>query len=41
MIVQSSLDGQRLLLEVPSLGLEGIWCLDNKVSVVDDIKVSV
>jgi hypothetical protein len=29
------------LIEVPDLGLEGVWCLDYKVSVVDNIKISV
>jgi hypothetical protein len=29
------------LIEVPDLSLEGVWCLDYKVSVVDNIKISV
>jgi hypothetical protein len=28
-------------MEVPNLSLSTIWCLDNKVSVVDQVKVSV
>jgi len=33
--------GQRLLVEVPDLGSSAIWSLDDHVSVVDQIKVSV
>jgi hypothetical protein len=28
------------LIEIPSLGLSSIWCLNDHVSVVDEIKVS-
>jgi hypothetical protein len=41
LIVVSSSDCQGLLVEVPDLGLSSVWCLDNKVSVVDQVKVSV
>jgi hypothetical protein len=35
LIVVSSSDRQGLLVEVPDLCLSSVWCLDNKVSVVD------
>jgi hypothetical protein len=41
LIVQSGSDGQRLLVEVPDLSLSSIWCLDDHVSVVNEIKISV
>jgi len=28
-------------MEIPDLSVSSVWCLDNKVSVVDKIKVSV
>jgi hypothetical protein len=41
LVVVSGSDGQRLLVEVPSLGSSAIWCLDDHVSIVDQIEVSV
>jgi hypothetical protein len=41
LVVISGSDSQGLLMEVPDLSLSTIWCLDNKVSVVDQVKVSV
>jgi hypothetical protein len=41
LVVELGLDGQRLLVEVPDLGVSTIWSLDDHVSVVDEIKVSV
>jgi hypothetical protein len=41
LVVELGLDGQRLLMEVPDLSLSSISSLDNHVSVVDQIKVSV
>jgi hypothetical protein len=41
LVVQSGSDGQRLLVEVPDLSLSSVWCLDDHVSVVDEIKISV
>jgi hypothetical protein len=41
LIVVSSPDGQRLLMEVPDLGSSAVWNLDNHVSVVDQVKISV
>jgi len=40
LIVQSGSDGQRLLMEVPDLSLSSIWSLDDHVSVVDQVEVS-
>jgi len=41
LVVVSGSDGQWLLMEIPNLSISSIWCLDNHVSVVDKIKVSV
>jgi hypothetical protein len=41
LVVQSGSNGQRLLVEVPDLSLSSVWCLDDHVSVVDEIKISV
>jgi hypothetical protein len=41
LIVISSSDGQRLLMEVPDLGSSPIWCLNDHVSVVNEIKVPI
>jgi len=41
LVVISSSDGQRLLMEVPNLGLSSIWNLDDHVSVVDQVEVSI
>jgi hypothetical protein len=41
LIVVSSSDSQGLLMEVPDLGSSSIFSLDDHVSVVDEIKVSV
>jgi len=41
LVVQSGSDGQRLLMEVPDLGSSAIWSLDDNVSVVDEIEVSI
>jgi hypothetical protein len=41
LVVKLGSDGQRLLVEVPDLGVSTIWSLDDHVSVVDEIKVSV
>jgi len=41
LVVELGSDCQRLLMEVPGLGVSSILRLDDKVSVVDDVKVSV
>jgi hypothetical protein len=41
LVVVSSSDGQGLLVEVPDLGSSTVWNLDDHVSVVDQVKVSV
>jgi len=41
LVVVSGSDGQRLLVEVPDLGLSTVWCFDDHVSVVDQVKISV
>jgi hypothetical protein len=41
LVVISCSDGQRLLVEVPHLGISSVWSLNDHVSVVDQIKVSV
>jgi len=41
LVVISSSDSQRLLMEVPDLSPSSIWSLDDKVSVIDEIKISV
>jgi len=41
LVVVSGSDSQRLLVEVPDLGSSAISCLDDHVSVVDQVKVSV
>ena len=41
MVVQSCLDGHRSLVEIPDLGLSSIWCLNDHVSVANQVKVSV
>jgi hypothetical protein len=41
LIVVSCSDSQRLLVEVPNLSLSTVWSLDDHVSVVDEIKISV
>jgi hypothetical protein len=41
LIVQSSSNGQGLLVEIPNLGLSSVWSFDHKVSVVDQVKVSI
>jgi hypothetical protein len=41
LIVQSSSDGQGLLMEVPSLSVSTILNLDDHVSVIDQVEVSV
>jgi len=41
LIVVSGSDSQGLLVEVPDLSLSTIWCLDDHISVVDEIEVSV
>ena len=40
LVVISSSDSQRLLVEVPDLGSSTVWSLDDHVSVVDQVKVS-
>jgi hypothetical protein len=40
LVVQSCSNGQGLLVEVPDLGLSSISCLDDHVSVVDQVKES-
>jgi len=40
LVVQSGSDSQRLLVEVPSLGISSILSLDDQVPVIDNIKVS-
>jgi hypothetical protein len=40
LIVVSGSNGQGLLMEVPDLALSSIWSLDNEVSVIDEIKIS-
>jgi hypothetical protein len=40
LVVQSCLDGQWLLVEVPSLGLSSISCLNGHSSVVEQVKIS-
>jgi hypothetical protein len=40
LIVQSGLDGQSLLVEVPSLSFSSVSGLKDDVSVIDDIKIS-
>jgi hypothetical protein len=41
LVVQSCSDGTRLLMEVPDLSVSSVWCLDDHVSVIDKVKVSV
>ena len=41
MVVKLGLNGQGLLMEVPDLSLSSISSLDDHVSVVDEIKISV
>jgi hypothetical protein len=41
LVVQSCLDSQRSLVEIPCLGLSSIWCLDDHGSVTDQVEVSV
>jgi hypothetical protein len=41
LIVISCSDGQRLLMEIPHLSVSSIWSLDDHVSVVDQVKISV
>jgi len=41
LVVVSCSDGQGLLVEVPDLSPSSIWSLDDKVSVIDEIKISV
>jgi hypothetical protein len=41
LIVLLGSDGQGLLMEVPCLGVSTIWCLNDHVSVVNQIKISV
>jgi len=41
LVVVSGSDGLGLLMEVPDLSLSSIWSLDNHVSVVDKVKISV
>jgi hypothetical protein len=41
LVVVSGSDGQGLLVEVPDLGSSAIWSLDDEVSIVNQIKVSV
>jgi hypothetical protein len=41
LVVVSSSDGQRLLVEVPDLGSSAVWNLDDHIPVVDEIEVSV
>jgi len=40
LVVVSGSYGLGLLMEVPDLGSSTIWCLDDHVSVVDQIKIS-
>jgi hypothetical protein len=40
LVVQSSLDSQRFLIEVPFLSLSSVSYLDDHVSVVDEVEVS-
>jgi hypothetical protein len=40
LVVISGSNSLRLLMEVPYLCLSTIWSLDNEVSIVDQIKVS-
>jgi hypothetical protein len=39
LVVVSGSDGQRLLMEVPDLGSSSISCLDDHVSIVDQVEV--
>jgi len=41
LVVVSGSDGQRLLVEVPDLSSSTVWNLDDHVSVIDQVKVSV
>jgi hypothetical protein len=41
LVVVSGSNGQRWLMEVPDLSLSSIWSLDDHVSVVDQVKISV
>jgi hypothetical protein len=41
LVVQLSLDGQGFLVEIPNLSVSSIFSLDDHVSVVDQIEVSV
>jgi hypothetical protein len=41
LVVISGSDGQRLLVEVPNLGSSAIWNLDDHISIVDEVKISV
>jgi hypothetical protein len=41
LVIVSSSDSQGLLVEVPDLSSSAIWNLDDHVSVVDQVKVSV
>jgi hypothetical protein len=40
LVVESSLDGQWSLVEVPHLSVSGVRCLDNHISIVYQVKVS-
>jgi hypothetical protein len=40
LIVISCSDCQRLLVEIPDLSFSCVWCLDDHVSVVDQVEVS-
>jgi len=41
LIVVPGSDGQRLLMEIPDLSLSSIWCLDDHVSVINQVEISV
>jgi hypothetical protein len=41
LVVELGLDGQGSLVEVPDLGVSSILGLDDEVSVVDEVKISV
>jgi hypothetical protein len=41
LIVVSCSDSQGLLMEVPDLSSSAVWNLDNHISIVDQVKISV
>jgi hypothetical protein len=41
LVVVSSSDSQRLLVEIPLLSISSIWSLDDHISVVDQVEISI